>query len=59
MAIGVIFALVLIFSSGNKFLALIYGMAVIVFIYLLSILTYMPPLDMPSDNAKTAKNSRR
>jgi hypothetical protein len=52
ITIGVIFALVLVFVSINKITGVLYAIAVVVFMYILSILTYTPQLNMPKASPK-------
>lgn len=48
-ALGVIFAALLVIGSGDKGLAVIFGVIVIVFMYALSLLTYMPAVEIPKE----------
>lgn len=57
VVLGVIFAVVLFVASTNKLIALVYGFTVLVFIYLLSLLTYIPALEIPRSATKKLKNS--
>ncbi|MGC8651640.1 MAG: hypothetical protein ACP5UH_00080 [Candidatus Micrarchaeia archaeon] len=48
LAIGVIFAALLIaFSGGHELSAVFYGVLIIIFMYLLAQLSYMPALKLP------------
>ncbi len=47
LILGVVFAAVLVYASVDKPLAILYGMLVILFMFLLSLLTYMPELEVP------------
>ena len=58
IAIGVIFAALIFLASTNKFIGLFYGIGIIAFVYLLTILTYVPALNMP-EGAKTAEMSTK
>ncbi len=51
--IGVLFMLLLLAFANGRFLgALVYGGGVIIFMYLLSLLSYMPALNMPAVQQK-------
>ena len=51
--IGVLFTLLLLAFANGRFLgAIFYGVGVIVFMYLLSLLSYMPAVDMPQIQQK-------
>ncbi len=47
LIIGVLFTIVIVIGAGNKALALLYGFVVLVFVYLLSLLTYIPAVNTP------------
>ncbi|MCL5430054.1 MAG: hypothetical protein M1504_01085 [Candidatus Marsarchaeota archaeon] len=63
VAIGVIFAALITIGSTDKFLAVLYSILVILFMYMLSLLTYVPSVEMPnmgqSKSLKNGKNSAR
>lgn len=46
IAIGVIFALLLFFASGFNVFALFYGAGIIIFMYVLSLFSYVPELQV-------------
>jgi hypothetical protein len=46
--LGVIFAVLLVLSSGGRLLTIIYGAGIVLFLYLLSQLSYMPDVRMPA-----------
>jgi hypothetical protein len=46
--IGILFlVLLLIFANGRYLGAIVYGFAIIIFMYLLSLISYMPAVEMP------------
>lgn len=45
--LGVIFAAVIVLAGQNKLLAVIFGLVVFVVLFALSLLSYMPSLDLP------------
>ena len=47
VAIGIIFMALLIVLSQDKFLAALSGIAIVAFMYLLSLLSYMPSVSIP------------
>jgi hypothetical protein len=47
MALGIVFALVLILASAGSILSVFYSILVFVFMYSLSLLTYIPSLNVP------------
>ena len=55
-ALGVIFAILLVIGSGGRAISLLFGLLVIAFMFLLSILSYMPAVDVPE---KTAEKLRQ
>ncbi|MGC8572134.1 MAG: hypothetical protein ACP5RI_00305 [Candidatus Micrarchaeia archaeon] len=55
LVIGILFALILLIISQNKILAFIYAVIVVVFVYLLSLFTYMPAVKIPEKFKKYAK----
>lgn len=59
IAVGVVFAALILFASVNKALALLYGIAIVVFVYLLSILTYVPALNMPAQKKAQEKGTKK
>jgi hypothetical protein len=58
MALGIIFAALIFITSVNKALAVLYAIAILVFVYLLSLLTYIPALDMPQNREKGPKGGK-
>lgn len=48
LSLGIAFAAFIIVFSHDKFLALLGGIGVIIFIYLLSLITYMPDIILPT-----------
>ncbi|MGC8537392.1 MAG: hypothetical protein ACP5MZ_00180 [Candidatus Micrarchaeia archaeon] len=59
--IGVLFTLALFFSSRGNPISLLYGLAVIVFMYALSLTSYVPALNIQKheqEKAKTKRHSR-
>ncbi len=59
IALAVVFAALMVFISQNKLTALVYGIIVVFFFYLLSHLTYMPSLIMPGDHEHATGAKRR
>ncbi len=57
VAIGVIFTAMFLALSPNKLMALAYGILVIIFLYLLSLVNYIPALEMPHNAEKTASKA--
>jgi len=55
VAIGIIFlAMLLVFSNGRVLGAIFYGALVILFMYLVAQLGYIPAVDIPEDKKKKA-----
>ncbi len=54
VSIGVIFTILLLIFSGWNFSALLYGAVLTFFMYLLSLISYVPAIDVP----ETAAHSR-
>jgi cobalamin biosynthesis protein CobD/CbiB len=54
LVIGIVFAIVLVLASKGNAYSLLAGLGVIAFMYLLSLINYVPELDMPQ---KTAVNA--
>lgn len=52
ISIGVVFAAVLVFASSDKLLTMVYGIAIVIFMYLLSQLSYMPGVEIPAAKEK-------
>jgi hypothetical protein len=48
LILGVIFALFIVVTGANKFVAVIFAIVIVGLLYLLSLLTYMPSVSMPS-----------
>jgi uncharacterized membrane protein len=60
LVLGILFAIVLIIVGQNKLIALLYGLIVILFVYLLSLLTYIPSVKIPQSlNVKTIKSKSK
>ncbi len=60
VGIGVIFTLLLLLLSGGRSIgALISGIVLIGLMYLLSLLSYMPSLEIPKTETKRAKAGRK
>ncbi len=59
LAIGVLFAALLIAVSGGNPFAIVYGLVVIAAMYLLSIISYMPDLDIPDERKKELMREER
>jgi hypothetical protein len=59
VAIGVLFTLALLYSSRGNPVSLLYGIAVIIFMYALSLVSYAPSLNIKKNAPKkaTAKKS--
>lgn len=55
ITLGIVTALVLFFVSGFEFLALSYGIIIVLFTYAISLFSYIPGVDMPSDMKPTKK----
>ncbi|ASI14038.1 membrane protein [Candidatus Mancarchaeum acidiphilum] len=47
IAIGIVFAALLIIMSGGSIGAILFGLAIILLLYLLSLLSYIPAVDLP------------
>jgi ribosomal protein L34E len=47
LVLGIIFALLLVLIGQNKIIAVLYGIIIIIFVYLLSLFTYMPAVKIP------------
>jgi len=47
IVVGILFAATMILVGQNKLLAVIYGIIIILFVYILSLLTYMPAVKIP------------
>ncbi len=56
IGIGVIFAIFLMIGSGGNLLALLYGIIVIAFMYVLSLISYLPALKISDANIHLPKN---
>ena len=56
IGIGIIFAILLVIGSGANLLALLYGIIVIAFMYLLSLISYLPALKTGDVNDRVSKN---
>lgn len=52
LALGIIFAIALMIGSSNILLSLLFGAGIILFLFLLSQLSYMPALVMPAARKK-------
>lgn len=53
VVIGVIFTVLLLSFANGRFLgAIVYGIGIIAFMYLLSLLSYIPAVDMPAVQEK-------
>jgi hypothetical protein len=53
IAIGVLFlALLLLFANGRYLGAIFYGLCIILFMYLLSLISYIPALEIPKERQK-------
>jgi uncharacterized protein YebE (UPF0316 family) len=48
--------LLLLFANGRYLGALVYGLAIIIFMYALSLLSYMPAVDIPAQAKKRGLN---
>lgn len=58
LALGIVFTLLMLFVSQNRLTAIVYGVIVILFFYLLAHLNYMPALEMPKGGAAREKGRR-
>ncbi|MGC8648787.1 MAG: hypothetical protein ACP5UN_01025 [Candidatus Micrarchaeia archaeon] len=59
LVLGILFAIILIIIGQNKLIALLYGLIIILFVYLLSLLTYIPSVKIPqSVNVNTIKTTK-
>ncbi len=54
LILGVVFAIFIILTGANKAVAVIFGIVIVGLLYLLSLLTYMPSVSMPSTRRKKA-----
>ena len=60
VGLGVIFTLTIAVVSGGRYLGIIaYGIGITVFLYLLSLISYMPALKEEGADAKMPSKSRR
>jgi hypothetical protein len=59
VAIGIIFMALLIVLSQDKFLAALSGIAIVAFMYLLSLLSYMPSVSIPESAHAAAENVKK
>lgn len=62
MIIGLLFAAVFVIISTNKLVALLYGALIVLFLYVLSLINYIPALDIPAqaqDSVKTRTYAAR
>ncbi|MGC8478602.1 MAG: hypothetical protein ACP5NE_01590 [Candidatus Micrarchaeia archaeon] len=59
IAIGVLFAAMFLVLSPDKLTALVYGVIIVLFLYLLSLVNYIPSLELPrkDEKASTAKRN--
>ena len=55
VGLGVILSLLLVIGGANKLLAVLYSVVVIVFMYALSLLSYMPALKVKAQLQKSAR----
>lgn len=56
IGIGIIFAIFLMIGSGGNLVALFYGIIVIIFMYVLSLISYLPALKISDANKHISKN---
>lgn len=54
LALGIIFALVLVIASRGALLSVFYAILVVVFMYALSLMTYVPALNVPNTKLQGA-----
>ncbi len=55
--LGVLFAALLLIAGSDKLLALLYGLILVIFMYLLSMLSYVPEVKVPESAQKKAPKS--
>lgn len=56
LGIGIIFAVLLAIGSAANIFAIFYGIIIIAFMYLLSLISYRPALNISKDEAHSIKN---
>ncbi len=57
VGLGAVFTALMVIVSASKLLALAYGFALMLFLYLLAQISYMPALDIPDERRKPGQKS--
>lgn len=58
VALGAVFAVFMLAVGADKLLALVYGIIIVLFFYLLAHLTYTPAVEMPAEGHHAEKRRR-
>ncbi|MEM3227549.1 MAG: hypothetical protein QXR58_00620 [Candidatus Micrarchaeaceae archaeon] len=59
VAIGIVFMVLFVIVSPNKLSAVLYGLLITLFLYLLSLLNYMPALTLPKRPSASLPGERK